>query len=897
MNTYDKNLNTIASEIASGAVSPGLGRIGVEIEHIIVRDDGSAVSYSEPEGVRNILEELAPSYDECTMSEGFLIGLARPDSTITIEPAGQLELSISPYDDLRRIQGVYEEFRSRLDPMLARRGMHAESLGYHPTTRARDLELIPKERYRLMDAWFKNTGKHGICMMRGSASAQVSVDYVDEADAILKFKIANLLGPLFSFITDNAPVFEGKTGTGRMARTRIWNDVDAERSMVVSYLFEHGFDTPYTFLDYAHYIYDAHPILNTRGDRSCSTGDKTAAELCEQQDHLLDRTETLHLLSMFFPDVRLKHYIEVRMADSMPEEYTLAYAALVKGIFYDHDNLADLSKRFRAAHVDDKSVPAAKAALMEDAWLADVFGMPAYRWLDDLIAMAWRGLPAFEQTYLEPLARLVEMRTTLFDESPLQPAVTLPDEAGLEAEYRVIVEELAGDDEGRVFESRALQNSTARYHNEIVCTGYVPMLLPPRRDAAYRHTVETLHGILSKIIDRYLDDPSYRALFGFSRELEQAILADTGYAQNLPICRFDIFPDLDADAYADGDVPFKFCEVNTDGTSTMNEDREVSRIIAGTPSCKAMAKRYTLAPHTLFDGLVRLVARCYGQWAVSSASVGRPTHPPVPHVAIVDFMESATVPEFEHFAKRFRLHGMKCTICDIRSLRHEGGRLLTEDGTTIDCVYRRAVTPELFAHLDEARAFVDAVVAGDVCCVGAFRTQVPHCKRSFVLLRDPATQAFLTDDEKAFIERHIPRTYLLDDAVVDMPGFEKSLTVDKDRWVLKPDDGYGTHGVIAGCECSQDEWEQTVDAYLDEGGYIVQEYCAPHSSPNLVGPLAEDGRVSDEERTWYDLNMMPGLFVYDGQYAGVYSRNGRQGVIGSPWDSQTRAVFHVAPRR
>ena len=415
---YDKNIAAIAAEIASGAVSRGLGRVGVEIEHIIVRDDCSAVSYGEPGGVRSILGELAVDYPEHTMSEGFLIGLARPDSTVTIEPAAQLELSISPYDDLHRIRDIYREFRGRLDGMLAPRGMHAETLGYHPTARACDLELIPKERYRLMDAWFKRTGAHGICMMRGSASTQVSVDYTSEEDAIFKFKIANLLGPLFSFITDNAPVLDGEVGTGRMARTRIWNDVDPERSMVVPRLFDAGFDTPYTFETYAHYIYDSHPILVTRGDCSCSTGEATAAEF--YAEHELDHDEILHLLSMFFPDVRLKHYIEIRMADSMPEAYALAYAALIKGLFYVPGTIAALAERFRAADITADSVPAAKAALMEDAWNADVYGTPAAQWLDELIVMAKQGLPAFEQDFLEPIADLVRRRTTLFDESPLQ---------------------------------------------------------------------------------------------------------------------------------------------------------------------------------------------------------------------------------------------------------------------------------------------------------------------------------------------------------------------------------------------------------------------------------------------------------------------------------------------
>lgn len=44
--------------------------------------------------------------------------------------------------------------------------------------------------------------------------------------------------------------------------------------------------------------------------------------------------EIEHMLSMVFPDVRLKNYIEIRMADSLPKEEAFAYTALIRDIFY-----------------------------------------------------------------------------------------------------------------------------------------------------------------------------------------------------------------------------------------------------------------------------------------------------------------------------------------------------------------------------------------------------------------------------------------------------------------------------------------------------------------------------------------------------------------------------------
>ncbi len=43
--------------------------------------------------------------------------------------------------------------------------------------------------------------------------------------------------------------------------------------------------------------------------------------------------EIEHMLSMVFPDVRLKNYIEIRMADSLPKEEAFAYTALIREYF------------------------------------------------------------------------------------------------------------------------------------------------------------------------------------------------------------------------------------------------------------------------------------------------------------------------------------------------------------------------------------------------------------------------------------------------------------------------------------------------------------------------------------------------------------------------------------
>ena len=123
--------------------------------------------------------------------------------------------------------------------------------------------------------------------------------------------------------------------------------------------------------------------------------------------------EVFHAMSMVFPDVRLKSYVEIRPADSMPIPYVLAYAALIKGLFYGKSSLETLVRS--CAGISESDVAKAKDALMESGYAAEVYQRSAAEICDELITLARRGLPAAEWCFLDPLAELVTRRVTLAD--------------------------------------------------------------------------------------------------------------------------------------------------------------------------------------------------------------------------------------------------------------------------------------------------------------------------------------------------------------------------------------------------------------------------------------------------------------------------------------------------
>ena len=144
-----RNRDKLVAYFASGEKYPR--KLGFELEHILLRKGTNApVSYSEPRGVKELLERLAPHYDRVSYEAGNIVALTRSWETITIEPAGQLEFSAGPFVGVEEVERAYLEFRNRLDPILEEFDIITPMLGYNPSACARDLELIPKFRYRSM---------------------------------------------------------------------------------------------------------------------------------------------------------------------------------------------------------------------------------------------------------------------------------------------------------------------------------------------------------------------------------------------------------------------------------------------------------------------------------------------------------------------------------------------------------------------------------------------------------------------------------------------------------------------------------------------------------------------------------------------------------------------------
>ena len=383
--------------------------LGFELEHIILhKGTGSPAAYSKPGGVRDVLVKLAEKYERTLLDGDDIVGCESPREVITIEPAGQIEVSIGPCESVFEIERIYLGFRDKLDPILDEFELETPLLGYNPSARACDLELIPKYRYQCMTEFLGAQAYKGICMMRGTASLQISIDFRNEADALRKLRIAEALSPVLSLICDNSPVFEAEERTCNLVRTAVWAGMNQDRVGTVP-----GSLSPdFTFADYADYILSREAILVP--DVESESGWRYVANRTFDNiyaDREMTKKEIEHALSMVWPDARLKNFVEIRPADAMPLEYSLAYVVLIRSLFYNDQNLDALESLL--VNVDETDVKQAKDALMDKGYCAEVYGRPAEFWTDSLIDLATSCLSKDELSYLEPLASLIRGRTTL----------------------------------------------------------------------------------------------------------------------------------------------------------------------------------------------------------------------------------------------------------------------------------------------------------------------------------------------------------------------------------------------------------------------------------------------------------------------------------------------------
>ncbi|WP_010217933.1 glutamate--cysteine ligase [Sphingomonas sp. PAMC 26621] len=331
----------LVASFASGEKPPERWRIGTEHEKFVYADsDHHAPSYTEKGGIRDLLDALTAYGWQPVEENGNVIAMTGSDGSISLEPAGQFELSGAPLENLHQTCAETGRHLEQVKAIGEKFGIGFLGLGMWPDKTRAELPIMPKGRYAIMLRHMPRVGTMGLDMMLRTCTIQVNLDYQSEADMVQKFRVGLALQPLATALFANSPFTEGKPNGMLSYRSHIWSDTDPARTGMLPFVFEDGFGydryTEYALDVPMYFVYREGRYIDAaglsfrdflKGELSVLPGEKPTLD--DWNDHL----------STAFPEVRLKTFLEMRGADGGPWGRICALPALWVGLLYDNQAL------------------------------------------------------------------------------------------------------------------------------------------------------------------------------------------------------------------------------------------------------------------------------------------------------------------------------------------------------------------------------------------------------------------------------------------------------------------------------------------------------------------------------------------------------------------------------
>ena len=385
----------MAEYLAQGCKSKDDWRIGTEHEKFgYCKDTLKPLPYEGDRSIKAVLEGLRDRFGWNPILEGgYIIGLEKDGANVSLEPGGALELSGAPLETIHQTCDEVNEHLREVKSIADEIGVGFIGLGAAPHWVHEEMPLMPKGRYKLMDAYMQKVGTMGTSMMRRTCTVQVNLDFGSEADMVQKFRVALALQPVATALFANSPFFEGKLNGHKSWRSRIWRSLDEDRTGMLPFVFEDGFGFE-RYVDYAldvpmYFVYRDGKYINALGQ---SFRDFLKGELPALPGEKPTLSDWADHLTTIFPEARLKKFIEMRGADGGPWRRLCALPAYWVGLTYDQSALDaawDLVKDWDAETRDALRVAASVQAL--DAKVGDIAMSDLAR---ETVAIAEAGLKA-----------------------------------------------------------------------------------------------------------------------------------------------------------------------------------------------------------------------------------------------------------------------------------------------------------------------------------------------------------------------------------------------------------------------------------------------------------------------------------------------------------------------
>lgn len=392
-------------------------RVGVEFEKLPVRkSDFKAAPYID---VAKFLLAYKENNLHGIYENNAILGLSGDAGTISLEPGSQTEISLNPSNNLLEVKRTLENYNKVTSQIAEKFGIYWLGYGIQPVSTYKNINIIPKKRYEYMTKYLPTVAKKPLVMMRETSGIQSSFDYSSEEDAMKKFALALKLSPIGSAMFANSPIRNGRLSGYKSNRAASWLDTDNDRCGLVS---SKAFGKDFSFEQYAQILLDVPMIFIERNINGVKTTIKTENITFRQflkagwQGFIANKQDWETHLSLYFPDVRFKNYIEIRNHDNQRPELICAVPAFWKGLIYNDsaiEAVSDIIKDLTYFDIEYLRRKTPKYGL--DMKIKHI---PLKQFAKEITDISYTSLKSYgqgEEVLLEPLLSLLEKGLTPAD--------------------------------------------------------------------------------------------------------------------------------------------------------------------------------------------------------------------------------------------------------------------------------------------------------------------------------------------------------------------------------------------------------------------------------------------------------------------------------------------------
>ncbi len=399
-------------------------KIGTEHEKFVFyTKDFQRAGYFGKSGISELLNKLAQKNNwEKTIENNNTIALKDDTgASISLEPGGQLELSGTPLENLHETCKETGLHLKMMKEVMKDLDLSMIGLGYDPKWSRSEQNWMPKGRYEIMKNYMPKVGQLGLDMMLRTCTIQVNLDYSNERDMVEKFQISLALQSVATALFANSPFIEGKISGYLSSRAMVWTDTDADRTGIPEFVFDSNFGYQ-SWLDYIlqvpmYFVYRNGKYIDVSGKSFLDFMEGRLRGFEGEYPTIKDWEDHI---TVAFPEVRLKQYLEMRGADGGPWNIICALPALWVGLLYDEQAQSeayDLAKPIMNASIlEEGRVSAAKFALK-----GKIGNMPIEKLACEMLRISSSGLERRnkldnrgldERQFLDPLLHILKNKET-----------------------------------------------------------------------------------------------------------------------------------------------------------------------------------------------------------------------------------------------------------------------------------------------------------------------------------------------------------------------------------------------------------------------------------------------------------------------------------------------------